>query len=92
MSQSYEFYTYSVPQAYTGPDGKVSPVGDLLVTYRVTRYRWDNTMRTIDITEVLFGTENVTCYICACQPDKWDELMAAAENNFKSLNNETDNE
>ncbi len=88
MSTTYAFYNFSVPQIYTSPEGKVTPVGELVVEYRVTRYRCDGTMRTIDITEVMFGTENVTCYISACQPDKWDELMAAAENNFKSLNNE----
>jgi hypothetical protein len=83
---SVKKFTFLVPQYY---ENGISPmhIGDLEVEAQATTYRDDGTMRTCDILSIRWGTEDVTKYISACQPAKWDELLAAAENNFKSLFN-----
>jgi hypothetical protein len=80
---------FTVPQTFFDPTtGKGTFVGDLTVIGHSTRYRCDGTTRTVDIDSVIFGSENVTNYISACQPEKWDELIKVAEQHAKSLNNE----
>jgi hypothetical protein len=83
-------FIFTVPQTYFDPKtGKAIGMGEIIVYGKATQYRWDGTIRTVDIDLLMFGGQNVTKYICACQPDKWDELMQAAEQHAKSLNNES---
>lgn len=81
-------FIFTAPQNYRNRDGRIIYMGDLQVEAQANTYRCDGTMRTCDIISVKWDDEDVTKYISACHPEKWDELMAAAENNFKSSNNE----
>lgn len=89
MGKFSKKFSFSIPQNYTDPiSQKVTPVGTLNVDaigYKHT----DGSFRSVDINTITWcgaqDSADITTYLSACDPDKWDELMAAAENNFKNL-------
>lgn len=61
-------------------------VADLRV-FAVGSITADGTDVVVDIDCIVWKAQDVTEYTELCCPDKWDEIKAAAVNNFKSLNN-----
>lgn len=51
----------------------------------------DGTFKTMDINSALFHGNDVAAYVCAMQPEIWDQWMTAAEDHFKA-ENEQENE
>jgi hypothetical protein len=62
-------------------------VGELEVD-AVAKLHSDGTLRVIDIDCVKWvdirTIEIVTSYICTCQPDTWETILKAAENNYRN--------
>lgn len=90
----YRDFEFGIPQTYTDKKNPlvIIHMGDLKVEARATLYRWDGTVRTVDITSIKWGTNEVADYIAACDPDKYDEIEKAALSHFKTLNNEPEEE
>jgi hypothetical protein len=81
-------FQFSIPTNCINPnDGRLYLVSDILVTAICTKTA-DGTSVVTDIDSIIWKGKDVTEYTVLCCPDKWEELLAAAENNFKSLNNQ----
>lgn len=79
---------FSIPVNCINPNNnRIHLVSDIMVT-AICNKTADGTGVVVDIDSVVWKGKDVTEYTMLCCPDKWDELMAAATNNFKSLNNE----
>lgn len=92
MLPIYRDFEFGIPQTYTEQGKQPVHMGDLKVEARATLYRWDGTVRTVDITSIKWGTNEVADYIAACDPGKYDEIEKAALSHFKTLNNEPEEE
>lgn len=61
-----------------------SPIGQAIVKFQANLYV-DGSLKSVDIMEVDYKGNDIAGYVCAAQPETWEEWTLACEDHYNKI-------